>query len=154
MAGWHHWLDGRESEWTPGDGDGQGGLAWCNSWGHKELDTTERLNWTELNYDLLWRRKWQPIPVSLPGKSHGQRSLVCCTPWGRKDSSMTELLTLTYTYLLNHSQHTEENSVKHSPFFSSLLQKGKLLWDSKHNRVKNTWKFSTWCQRRYHNSQM
>ena len=49
-AGWHHWLDGRESEWTPGDGDEQGGLACCNSWGHKELDTTERLNWTELNW--------------------------------------------------------------------------------------------------------
>ena len=48
MAGWHHWLDGRESEWTLGDGDGQGGLACCNSWGHKESDTTERLNWTEL----------------------------------------------------------------------------------------------------------
>ena len=49
MAGWHHWLDGHEFEWTPGDGDGQGGLACCDSWGHKESDTTERLNWTELN---------------------------------------------------------------------------------------------------------
>ena len=48
MAGWHHRLDGRESEWTPGDGDGQGGLACYNSWGCKELDTTEQLNWTEL----------------------------------------------------------------------------------------------------------
>ena len=48
MAGWHHWLDGRESEWTPGVGDGQGGLACCDSWGRKESDTTERLNWTEL----------------------------------------------------------------------------------------------------------
>ena len=48
MAGWHHWLDGSESEWTPGVGDGQGGLACCNSWGRKESDTTERLNWTEL----------------------------------------------------------------------------------------------------------
>ena len=48
MAGWPHWLDGRESEWTPGVGDGQGGLACCDSWGHKESDTTERLNWTEL----------------------------------------------------------------------------------------------------------
>ena len=47
MAGWHHWLDGRESEWTPGVGDGQGGLACCNSWGHKESDTTEQLNWTD-----------------------------------------------------------------------------------------------------------
>ena len=48
MAGWHHWLDGRESEWTPGVGNGQGGLACCDSWGLKEWDTTERLNWTEL----------------------------------------------------------------------------------------------------------
>ena len=44
MAGWHHGLDGRESEWTPGDGDGQGGLVCFDSWGHKESDTTERLN--------------------------------------------------------------------------------------------------------------
>ena len=48
MAGWHHWLDGRESEWTPGVGDGQGGLACCDSWGRRELDMTEWLNWTEL----------------------------------------------------------------------------------------------------------
>ena len=48
MAGWHHRLDGHESEWTPGVGDGQGGLACCDSWGCKESDTTERLNWTEL----------------------------------------------------------------------------------------------------------
>ena len=46
MAGWHHRLDGREFEWTPGDGDGQGGLACCDSWGRRELDMTERLNWT------------------------------------------------------------------------------------------------------------
>ena len=51
MAGWHHWLDGRESEWTPGVGDGQGGLAGCDSWDRKESDTTERLNWTEVR---LW----------------------------------------------------------------------------------------------------
>ena len=52
MAGWHHGLGGREFEWTLGVGDGQGGLACCNSWGCKELDTTERLNWTELNVFL------------------------------------------------------------------------------------------------------
>ena len=44
MAGWHHRLNGLESEWTPGVGDGQGNLACCDSWGCKELDTTERLN--------------------------------------------------------------------------------------------------------------
>ena len=49
MAGRHHWeLDGRVFEWTPGVGDGQGGLACCNSWGRKELDMTERLNWSEV----------------------------------------------------------------------------------------------------------
>ena len=49
MAGWHHWLDGHEheSEWTPGVGDGQGGLVCCDSWGHKESDTTERLIWSD-----------------------------------------------------------------------------------------------------------
>ena len=49
MAGWHHRLNGLESKWTPGVCDGQGGLACCDSWGRKESDTTERLNWTELN---------------------------------------------------------------------------------------------------------
>ena len=43
MAGWLHGLDGCESEWTPGAGDGQGGLAYCDSWGRKESDTTEGL---------------------------------------------------------------------------------------------------------------
>ena len=41
MAGWHHRLDGHESEKAPGVGDGQGGLACWDSWGRKELDTTE-----------------------------------------------------------------------------------------------------------------
>ena len=53
MAGWHHWLDGHEFEWTLWVGDGQGGLACCNSWGHKESDTTERLNWTSTACELL-----------------------------------------------------------------------------------------------------
>ena len=48
MAGWHHWLDGRESQWTLGVGEGQGGLACCDSWGCKEWDTTERLIWSEV----------------------------------------------------------------------------------------------------------
>ena len=49
MVGWHHRLNGHGFGWTPGVGDGQGGLACWGSWGHKESDTTERLNWTELN---------------------------------------------------------------------------------------------------------
>ena len=68
MPGWHHWLDGRESEWTLGVGDGQGGLACCNSWGRKESDMTERLNWTELSWTEL-----KPI-LSVAS--------LFCLPWG------------------------------------------------------------------------
>ena len=48
MVGWHHWLNEHEFEWTPGVGNGQGGLACCCPWGRKESDTTEWLNWTTL----------------------------------------------------------------------------------------------------------
>ena len=48
MVGWHRWLDGHEFEQGPGVGDGQGSLASCSPRGHKESDTTEQLNWTEL----------------------------------------------------------------------------------------------------------
>ena len=65
MAGWHHWLYGHESDWTLGVGDGQGGLACCDSWGHKELGH----NWaTELNWCwkihqyftgiIIWDYRW------------------------------------------------------------------------------------------------
>ena len=51
MVGWHHRLDGREFEQALGDGEGQWSLACCSPWGRKELDTTERLNWTILKWD-------------------------------------------------------------------------------------------------------
>ena len=47
MVGLHHQLDGHGFGWTAGVGDGQGGLAFCGSWGCKESDMTEQLNWTE-----------------------------------------------------------------------------------------------------------
>ena len=58
MAGWHHQLNGRGFGWTPGVGDGQGGLACCDSWGHKESDMTERLNWTELKWITMGNHSW------------------------------------------------------------------------------------------------
>ena len=76
MAGWHHRLYSCESEWTPGVGDGQGGLACCNSWGLKESDMTEQLVWTELNWtrsykvcilvqmELNW--KWKNVFLNNP----------------------------------------------------------------------------------------
>ena len=59
MAGWHHWLNGRESERTPGVGDGQGDLAWCDSWGHRVgHDWATEMNWTELNWGLHSPTQW------------------------------------------------------------------------------------------------
>ena len=49
MVGWHHQFNGHEFEQAPGDGEGQGSLAYCSSWGSKDLDTTERLNNNKLN---------------------------------------------------------------------------------------------------------
>ena len=89
MVGWHHWLNGHEFEQTPGVGDGQGSLVSCSPWGRKELDTTERLNWTvwgrcltegpneneELSLpprmDLLWKGLGQT--AVLPGASWNSR---------------------------------------------------------------------------------
>ena len=113
MAGWHHWFNRCEFEWTPGIGDGQEGLACCNSRGHKELGTTEWLNWTELNWTSLvaqkvqiclqsrrsqfdpwdgknpWRREWLLTPVLQSGEFHGQTRLVDYNSWGHKQLDMT-----------------------------------------------------------------
>ena len=79
IAGWHHQLNGHEFQYTPGVGDGQGGLVCCDSCDHKESDPTERLNWTELipspgdlphpgiqsGYPAL---QVDSLPAKLPGK--------------------------------------------------------------------------------------
>ena len=71
MAGWHHWLDGRESQWTPGVGDGQGGLACCDSWGRRVgHEWATDLIWSDLLVYPLWffpfllNMKISPIPGS------------------------------------------------------------------------------------------
>ena len=58
MVRWYHWLDGHGFGWTPGVGDVLGGLACCGSWGRKQSDTTEWLNWTELHFGLFCRLWW------------------------------------------------------------------------------------------------
>ena len=60
MVGWHHQLNGHGFGQTPGVGDGQGGLTCCGSWGRKESDTTERLNW---NWNVPSRREGQDAMV-------------------------------------------------------------------------------------------
>ena len=63
MAGWHHRLNGHGFVWPPGVGDGQGGLACCSPWGLKESDTTEWLNWTELNF---WTKYFEKLSAQQP----------------------------------------------------------------------------------------
>ena len=60
-VGWHHQLYGHEFGCTLGVDDGQGGLAYCNSWGHKELDMTEQLNWTEVVASYSKSLTWPSI---------------------------------------------------------------------------------------------
>ena len=68
MAGWHRRLDGHESQWTPGVGDGQGGLACCDSWGCKDSDTTERLIWSDLILSILYLNRIFAFWVWLSGR--------------------------------------------------------------------------------------
>ena len=68
MVGWHHWLNGHEFEQAPGDGEGQGGLACCSPWGHKELDMTEQLNWYWF-FQLLCMLETHPTSIGKKGKN-------------------------------------------------------------------------------------
>ena len=113
MAGWHHRLNGHESEWTPGVGDGQGSLAekamaphsstlaWKIPW-MEEPGRLQSMRSLRVGHDwatslslfsfMHWRRKWQPTPVFLPGELQGRGSLVVCHLWGHTESDMTERL--------------------------------------------------------------
>ena len=107
MAGWHHQLDGRGLEWTLGVGDGQGGLVCCDSWGRKDSDTTERLNWTELiNWKACWKCKSpHPIPNLLNKKlwGWGHEIFVLRNSPGDSDVSV---------YLITKNNSTRWNSHK------------------------------------------
>ena len=91
MAGWHHWLDGREFEWTPGVGDGQGGLACCDSWGHKESNMTVWLNWTD------WKQLWCRLSL-------------CIVPL----SSRIETCFVIYMWICQPSQTIQNEALVHS----------------------------------------
>ena len=101
MVGWHHRLNGHEFGWSLGVGDGQGGLACCGSRGRKELDTTERLNWTDMTriwsslvstqqvfvwtlfvviivVFLAWSDSWVSVPLMIHGNQAGDVALT----WG------------------------------------------------------------------------
>ena len=63
MVGWHYWLNGHGFGWTPRVGDGQSGLVSCGSWGCKELDLTEWLNWNEVIWTLGTWSSGKTVPV-------------------------------------------------------------------------------------------
>jgi len=119
MVGWHHWLYGHGFGWKQGVSDGEGNLVCCDSWGHKESDTAEWLNWTEvlfihstksfavysdkfqsLNFKISVTWGLSSIKIShgfgwILGFDDGQGGLVCCCSWGCKASDMTERLNQT-----------------------------------------------------------
>jgi len=92
MVRWHHWLNGHEFGWTPGVDDGQGGLACCGSWGRKESDTIEWLNWTDWykmkpwKYNVMWNTN--------PGAQHRWVSA-----WINKQICLFHLLSPPHSYL-------------------------------------------------------
>ena len=93
MVGWHHWLDGHEFEQALGVDDGQGSLVCCSPWGHKELDMTERLNWTELLKKFI-RLHWILVGThNIFSCGMGTLSWVCgiYVPWPGIESRPLEL---------------------------------------------------------------
>ena len=111
MAGWHHWLDGRESEWTPGVGDGQGGLARCNSWGRKELDTTERLNWNELIEIVTLASNAQMLSLNSDTCQVSDTLTSVKSPEGVCTSTITGGLFLLQSLPQSRSFHLDESSL-------------------------------------------
>jgi len=76
LAGWRHWLDGHESEWTLGVGDGQGGLACCNSWGCRVgHDWVIDLIWSDCTFPCYSLHTSHLLPLALPPGPQ------VCSPW-------------------------------------------------------------------------
>ena len=80
MVGWHHWLNGHEFVWTPGAGDGQGGLVCCSAWHPKDTDTTEWLNWIKesIKYQMS-KNQISPLinsEMSCPMEVYTRKNLV------------------------------------------------------------------------------
>ena len=92
VVGLYHWLVGHESEQPLGVGDGQGSLAWCSPWGHKELHMLEWLNRTELHSSVLaWRIPVTGEPGTLPSMGshrvgHAWSDLAAAAAWSNKIS--------------------------------------------------------------------
>ena len=125
--GWQRmrWLDGitdsmDEFEWTPGVGDGQGGLACYNSWGHKELDRTERLNW------MNWTGVFPGLPLFLWEKSREmeREGIYWTSLWDCiKDWLLSQLIIVSF-----HSGSTYPSDWCHLPLSNFLRFCYLLSW--------------------------
>ena len=143
MAGWYHRLDGRKFGWTPGVGDGQGGPACCNSWGHKELHTTERLNWTELkshsdqnHYDLFvhtCRKFWRNHQIYI--------SNIKITSWEFLEICTLLIKSMYYFFshlAINHELIINWFTLYHGISLEGMMPKLKLQY------------LATWCEELTH----
>ena len=109
MVGWHHRLNGHESEQAPGAGDGQGGLACCSPWGSKESDTSECLNWTEPIYTPALQADL--LPSEPAGKPHTVKWFSDVCP---------ESLSCGHQKL---TQHHKSSICRYSTFLKSKMKK-------------------------------
>ena len=121
MAGWHHWLNGCESEWTLGAGDGQGGLACCDSWGRRVgHDWATELNW--LNWGLwLFQNKEFKNPEKNPVCSKGtvtynsslhvNTDIFALSVWMWSCNSQCILGRMSLSFLLQNSSVTSQTSM-------------------------------------------
>ena len=108
MGGWHHWLNGYGFGWTLGVGDGQGGLTCCCSWGHKELDMTERLNWTERIDALEWWCGWRLLRISWTAKRSNQSILKEISSEYSLEGLMLKLKLQYFGYLMRKTDSLEK----------------------------------------------
>ena len=110
MVEWHYQLDGCGFGWTPGVGDGQGGLVCCGSWGCKESDTTERLNWTDQSQTMklkLYLKIFQHAEVEDQTASEG--------------NSIKYLENNYYLSISNSSKKIEEEETLPSSFYRAII---------------------------------
>ena len=135
MVGWHYWLDGHGLGWTPGVGDGQGGLEYCTSWGRNESDTTERLNWTDhirfhLGYPFASFYSNQPLDLS--GSSLWSTVCSACSfLWG-------EVYSQEYNSCQMRRKHQQKVSlIKLFSLFSDRTNINGSGWGSPRNRIRH-----------------
>ena len=132
MVGWHHRLNGHEFESTLGVGDGQGGLVCCSPWGHKELDTTEQLNWTELsandNLSILVELQFLHHLLPLSWKKKKSLGTAGILPQVTNENSQIILLAfLFHEYGFKNQTLQRQPSIRKKE--SEVAQSCPTLWD-------------------------